>query len=199
MAALLLQEIATRKATEDAMQGLTETDLKSGQNLIDSMVLDKPDVHALDVDAQGVVLVTCGICQRIGPIFKNYTQTSLLNLNPHIITIALNGGALLLANDSPLSRGLREDRVIIEHIRQASRGNGMKTAALLAHAPCAATEPYRFSLLKVIDLLVKAKARLKWELVGMKAACFLGMPGGNTYFVSQKKWDAWVASQGPAL
>ena len=174
------------------MHGLTETDLKSSQNLLDAMVLDQPNIHALDVDSQGVVLVTCGICKHVGPIFKNHPRTGLLNRNPHILTIALNGGAILLPTNSPLSQGLHEDRVIIEHIRQASRGKGMKTVALLAHIPCLAAEPYHLSLIKVIDLLVKAKARLKWELVGMKAACFLGMPGGTTYFVSQRRWERWA-------
>lgn len=115
----------------------------------------------------------------------------LLSGDRRIHEFKLNGGALLIAKNSPLTH-LGEDRVLIEHIRSASRMKKIHTVVLFAHAPCGMAGMFGLDLKQVLDNLIDAKLRLKSELVGVKVVCFvhIARPDGvrRTYFISAAKW-----------
>lgn len=176
----------------EAMMTLPESVLLQVQRLRDNLLLDEVDGHALDIAQRDAVLVTCSCCPDAGGIFRGHpSMRGHAGPARRFQTISLNGGPLLVAKESPLNHSLHEDRVIIEHLRQTGRLDNFGVIALLSHLPCLAVQD---PILRVIDQLVRAKVRLKWELVGMKAACFLhvddGTENGHLYFVSQDRWEA---------
>jgi len=170
---------------------LTESDALQIQKLQENSLLEEADMHILDVEQRGAVLVTCACCPPVHDIFRGVGGLHGPSLGEsRFWKLSLNGGPLLIPNESQMNRALHEDRTLIEHLRSASRIDDIGVVALLAHVPCA-VNPY--PLLRTLDLLIRAKARLKWELVGMKAACFLHVDraneGSRTYFLSQDKWE----------
>lgn len=94
-------------------------------------------------------------------------------------TVALNGGALLLAKDSPLLRpGLLEDKMILEHLREGIKLKGLDqngerpTVALYTHFPCGAAGLHNLNTTEQVRLVAEAKDRLKliqpnWRVICM--------------------------------
>ncbi|MFA6161628.1 MAG: hypothetical protein WC766_05705 [Patescibacteria group bacterium] len=170
---------------------LSAEDLEIKNALKGKGILEDVNHHKIDL-ANGVILTACADGDQMPDIFKHVTQSCCVHRSdPRIHTIALNGGALLIPRNSPVTQ-LGEDRVIIEHIRAACKLKKIFTVALYAHAPCGMAGYYDLDLMHVLELLVQAKERIKTELVGTKAVCFvhIAKPDGrrNTYFLSAAKW-----------
>lgn len=181
------------------MGTLTRADHAIKMRLRKAGVLGDLDGNRLDL-RQGVIMVTCADGDQLYDIFAHKALAVMQQRSDaRIHTLALNGGALLLAEDSPLSRTNNEGTVLMEHIRGAMKLKGMRTVALYAHAPCgAATKmvhpPLRLD--QVVALLIRAKTRVKSLGDGIKVACFLHVDNGTgkrTYHVSRDAWTSWAA------
>ncbi|MEK9183358.1 MAG: hypothetical protein AAB849_02515, partial [Patescibacteria group bacterium] len=125
-------------------------------------------------DPAGVVVVACGDGHRLPEIVtfhRRLAETNGGDATPngcctHFVT--LNGGALLLATESPVAnQGLQEDRVVYNHIRAAISlkrldTNGARPTVLLyTHAPCGAAAIHHLDLVEQMELVTGAKIRLK--------------------------------------
>lgn len=173
------------------MGALSAQDLEICLSLKQKGLLERVDDHLIDL-ANGIILTTCADGDQMPDIFTHVAKSCCVHRSdPRIHTIALNGGALLIPHYSPVTH-LGEDRVLIEHIRAACQLKKIFTVALYAHAPCGMAGFYDLNLNQVLELLVQAKERIKTELVGTKAVCFvhIAKPDGrrNTYFLSTAKW-----------
>lgn len=152
--------------------------------------------HLLD-QGNGVIMVTCSDGDQMPDIFSfQEKMRGDHRKNPRIHTIALNGGALLIGENSPLKSD-GEDRVMLKHIKQAIELKGITTIALYVHAPCGAAGLCRLDMRQVLDLLMEAKRRIKTEMPGVTVACFCHVDNGKkrTYFVSRERYEEWKQRQ----
>lgn len=159
-------------------------------------VLRDADGHRLD-QTSGVIVVACADGDQMPDLFRFQSAMSEGHRqDPRIHTIALNGGALLIPESSPIAM-VGEDRVILEHVRGAQTLKGISTVALYAHAPCGMAYGAALSFEAVIGLLMRAKTRVKEAVPGLKVACFCHVDKGDgnrrTYFVSRDAHEQWRA------
>lgn len=152
-------------------------------------LLKDVDAHRINL-TDGAILVTCADGDQLPDIFGNFSEACLAHrATPRVHVLGLNGGALLLPRDTPLNTANREDLVLLSHIRTAIKLKNIRTVALYAHAPCGAAGLAKLSLLEVVNMLAKAKARVKEEIPESKVACFMHVDRGaeegkRTYFIS---------------
>lgn len=153
------------------------------------------DVNANRIDMKnGVILVSCSDGDQMPDIFTHHAALCGTQRDgPRIHTLGLNGGALLLHPDSPLSRD-GEWRILHKHIADAERLKDIHAVALYAHAPCGAAGLCGMSLLDVVQWLLAGKVFLENALASVACHAFLHIDRGNderrTYFVSRARWLA---------
>ena len=164
-------------------------------------VLVPVEGHRLDL-GRGVIMVTCPDCDQRADLFNH--QEAVFReqgLDPRIHALGLNGGALLVAEESPLNDELGEDRVLIAHMKGARQLKGINTVALYSHIPCGAAGLANLSSEEVVDFLVLGKRRVRAEIPEAKVACFLHVDKGEgnkrTYFVSYEAWRTWHDERKP--
>lgn len=155
------------------------------------------DVASKELDlSNGVIIVPCADGDQMPDLFTyELGLFADLGIPPRVHEIALNGGALLIPKDSQVRREGSEDRVLLQHLKDAQTLKGIDLVMLYAHAPCGAAALGGLDLKSVVALLVAAKARIKSEIPTLKVAAFLHMDWGEgkkrTYFVSREKWEGW--------
>ncbi len=177
---------------------LTSEDMLVYGMLRDARVLQPVAAHELD-ERQGVILVSCGDGDHFTDIFTNHQRINVVHREAsRIHSLSLNGGALLIAEGSPLNGEFRKDLILINDIQVARDLKDIHTVALYVHRPCGAAQMAGLDFLTTIDLLMNAKARLKVELSNtppLKLACFLHIAFADgskkTYFVSREHWLVW--------
>ncbi|MDP3963112.1 MAG: hypothetical protein Q8Q39_01310 [bacterium] len=180
------------------MGKISASDFKSIVELRKFGVLADVDPHRLP-QKEGVIATPCADGDQMIDVFTRqveYAAQAGHAPRPHML--ALNGGALLIAEDSPLNKKLREDLVYIEHIKGGIMLKGMRTIVLYTHAPCGAAGLVKLSFVECIELLIKAKARISSEIPDAKVVCFChidretdGKHKKNTYFVDEERWAEW--------
>lgn len=146
--------------------------------------------------SEGVIIVPCADGDQMPDLFTyELGLFAELGIPPRVHEIALNGGALLIPQDSPVRREGAEDRVILQHLRDAQALKGIDLVMLYAHAPCGAAGLAGLDLRGVVKLLMAAKTRIKEEIPSLKVAVFIHMDWGDgkkrTYFVSRDRWENW--------
>lgn len=183
------------------MVQLTDIDRAVAEQLRKAQVLLDVFPSQLEL-ARGVIMVACADGDQMPDLFA--FETGLFraaDVPPRIHELALNGGALLIAKDSPVRRAGAEDEVLLRHIADGRTLKEIGSVMLYAHAPCGAAALARLDLRGVIALLMEAKTRIKQELADLKVACFLHVDWGDrkrTYFVSRGAWDKWQAENATA-
>lgn len=160
-------------------------------------VLRKVRPHLVD-ESNGAILVTCADGDQMEDLFSYHRKISLHHREthrPHLLS--LNGGAKLIAPDSPLRRG-SEDTIILEHLKDARRMKEIETVVLYAHAPCGAAYAKQLSFYRVLELLFSGRARVEQVMPGIKVTCFCHVDYGDgkkhTYFASRTTWLLWKAA-----
>ena len=138
-------------------------------------------------------MVTCSDGDQFGDVFTHHAKQvcSLHREDSRIHTLALNGGAKLIAEGSPLLTS-GEDEVLLRHIGVAIKLMGIETVVLYAHAPCGAAYSRGLSFEQVLDILFQGKDRVRKTYPGVKVACFCHIDDGDkkrTYFVSRDAWN----------
>ncbi|MBI5229702.1 MAG: hypothetical protein HY981_00110 [Candidatus Magasanikbacteria bacterium] len=152
--------------------------------------------------SHGVILVTCADGDQMGDIF-----TLQSGMTDRIHTLALNGGGLLLPLNSPANtivaiaasgRFIRVGDVYMDQIKAGMTLKVIKTVALHVHFPCGIAQLYNIPPLRLIDLLVQAKTRIKDECANIKVAAYVHIAWPDcrkrTYFISRDKWSAYCNS-----
>ncbi|MDO8557802.1 MAG: hypothetical protein Q7S09_01250 [bacterium] len=178
------------------MAKISEKDLK------DIVVMRKFGV-LVDVDPQrmrqedGVICVTCADGDQMPDVFQQQVKFALeAGFKPRPHQLSLNGGALLIPEESPLNKELREDATLLAHIRGGIKLKGIRTIVLYIHAPCGAAGLAGLTFKESIDLLIKAKDRIKKEILDVRVACFCHVDREHgtghkkrTYFVDEERWE----------
>lgn len=116
-------------------------------------------------------------------------------------TLALNGGALLLAPDSTaINIHAPEDAVLLHHLQQAVRIKHLDepTVALYAHVPCGAATACGFNIVDQMKLTTQAKRRIKEIHPAWKVMCLMYVDYGNgrgcrSYIFSIREFEDWYA------
>lgn len=164
-------------------------------------VLCDVDTHRLDAK-NGVILVACGDGDQFHDLF-GYKASILApqqnDVPPRIHPLTLNGGALLIPEESPFNAEIPYDQVLLRNIDGAMNLKGIRTVAVYVHAPCGMARTANLDIADVIRLLVSAKRRIRRELErpGLHVAAFCHvdwLEGKRTYFVSGDAWDIWKES-----
>jgi hypothetical protein len=179
--------------------GLTPFDQEYLGHLRSAGVLQ--ELRAEKIPAQdGTVLIPCSDGDRLPDILVHHWNICNGHGGKFCHHVqALNGGALLIPIRSPV-RGhpdLREDRVLLRHMRQGCEIKGVATVVLYGHAPCAAAYLANLNILQVIQLLINAKKRVRKELSGVarEVLCFFHVDYNNnrkrSYYLERPAWESW--------
>lgn len=160
-------------------------------------VLQDVEGHRLD-QSNGIILVSCSDGDQMPDIWQY--QNGIMQsqrTSPRIQPLNLNGGALLIPEESPLNKEVHEDLVYLKHIREAMGMKGMYTVVLYAHGPCGAAGLAGLTLIEVLGLLKQAGRRVREAFPNAQVVCFFHADKGGTkrtYFVSAK-WFEWLAQR----
>ena len=177
------------------------------------------EVRAPEFDlSDGMILATCADGAQFDDLYghlrKVCHQRGLDQARIH--ALGLNGGALQIAEESPLNDQLGEDRVYMAHIAGGRVLKGFHTVVLMAHSPCGAAGLANITLEQEIDYLMLAKQRIRTEsdaqttalaqkfgktidIPPVKVICLFHVDYGNgrrTYHVSKEAWSSWYAERG---
>lgn len=179
---------------------INDQDRELVESLKTRKILLPVEGHRLDL-SRGIIMVSCPDCDQRPDMFKFKEDVFRdRGLDPRIHPLLLNGGALLIPEESPLNDEDKEDRVLLKQIRQTRELKGINTVALYTHMPCGAAGLAKLSSEEVIDFLMLGKLRVRQEVIGSKVACFLHVDKGEkkkTYFVSLEAWWSWFIERKP--
>ena len=157
-------------------------------------VLEPIDMGRLG-QVEGMVVV-CADPGRFPDIYRHHRTVASSVVAP----LALFGGALLIAEDSPLNEGWREDLTILRHIKLGKSLLGLEHVSLYGHWPCKAAAGVNLSLREAANLVVKAKYRLLKEIPGIRLTCLFHIDYRphreemKSYFFNRHAWETWHAS-----
>lgn len=143
------------------------------------------------------IIVPCSDGHQMRDLFwTHYGKLESKRNGPILHPIALNGGALLIPESSPMNRMYREDLVILSHLQAAITMKNVKTVVLYTHCPCGAAYHHGLNLRQVMALLMEAKNRTRACLPGIDVLCYCHIDYGGgrrrTYFVNRKKWEDFI-------
>lgn len=160
-------------------------------------VLLEVKAHLID-ESSGTIMVTCADGDQMTDVYRHHEGVCIHHRSdPRIHLFSLNGGAKLIAENSPLQMG-GEDEILLKHMQFARVKKDIETVVLYAHAPCGAAYDHDLSFSDVLELLFAGKDRVKRTLPGIKVACFCHVDYGDgkkrTYFVSRDAWLVWKKS-----
>ncbi|MBI5230079.1 MAG: hypothetical protein HY981_02145 [Candidatus Magasanikbacteria bacterium] len=180
------------------MAHITDEEIKFLEQFRSEGVLE--DINTKRVDAsRGAILVTCADGDQMADVFQ---QTEHLSFRLH--TLSLNGGGLILPEESPAnilltppdcSKQIKLGDVFLGQIITARALKNINLIALHVHCPCGVAGAFKIGPRELIALLVAAKDRIKKSIPGIKVCAFIHIawPDGRkrTYFVSREKWRAY--------
>jgi len=173
------------------MAHLSAVDRDYLQKLREKNILADVDAHLLN-QKDGVIMIACSDGDQMPDVFKKQSELILDQCeNPRIHVLALNGGALVVPNDSPLNQEINNAEVLLKNLEGAIELKKIHTLILYAHAPCGAAGLFNLDVNSVIEALVKSKEIIKQRFTGLKVACFFHVDWGDhkrTYFISASKW-----------
>lgn len=173
---------------------LSRMELKWVRTLRNADVLRPIDEHRLR--GNHTISIVCPDCHQIGDIFDHHRR--MCGYAPH--QLALNGGALLIAQPSPLAQSATEGDVLLENLAEAIRLKNLSRVVLYAHAPCGKAASVNIGVRLTVGLLIAAKRRIKEHEplrrgagATLKLFCFVHIAypesGKKTYFVSRQDWE----------
>lgn len=153
----------------------------------------------------GVVAITCADGDQWQDINETLRLLCLCNdLPERVHMIRLNGGAALVAEDSPLVQEFREDKVIIHHAKNGMILKEIDTILDIVHFRCGATSMFNLTAHEVMRLAVAGKFRLRKETVSeqvpvVKVVCLAHVDFADRYPFGKKmlhlavsKWLQWT-------
>lgn len=172
------------------MAHLHEEDKAFLKKLRGEDILEEVEPKSLDL-SNGVIAVVCADGDQFFDYYSHIASLAKEQLGrerTHIL--ALNGAALLLANDWPD----KEEAIVLKrHISGAVDLKNIHTVLLYTHAPCGAAGVHHMDVRKILDLLTQAKENVKQIRSDIKVICLVHVDWGDgkkrTYFLSREKWE----------
>lgn len=160
-------------------------------------VLQDPVGHLLDLK-NGSILVTCSDADYFFSILCRQLKMILgQRHNARIHPLCMNGGPIRLVPNSPANKRPDEHLFYQGEILDAMKMKGIKTIALVVHAPCGKAAACNIDLLYLLKLLVQAKLIVKKMDGDVVVVCYIHVAFPNkdehTYFFSRPDWEEWIA------
>jgi len=190
---------------------LSETDAQVLQLMRNADVFTDLENHRITNDEPtGSICFTCADGHQIGDIYTRHSN--IYEEEACIHTFGLNGGALLLAPNSPLLPLIFPEGVhafLIQQIDDAMKMKGINLCAIYTHFPCGAATSARLSIMDQLGLVVSAKTFLKKRFPTLKVPLFVHVhwpyrSGDSeqpprpsmrrTYYMSGKHAEAWIVA-----
>lgn len=179
--------------------------LKMIQELLRLGIFSDVDGHQIN-SSKGVINFGCSDGDQFDDA---YSHQKKMSDNNRIHPLNLNGGALLLAPDSPAFRfsEFYQDRDVLskflrKQIYVAQERKGINTVTLGIHSPCAIAIACKIDPIEATNLIMEAKTIIKAESLEygkeLKVSCFhhldharcgTGKNKKRTHFISRKKWE----------
>ncbi len=136
------------------------------KDLRDAGVFQEINTALLENMRSGTIFIPCADGHHFGDLFTYHTQICGHKDEQLHHPLSLNGGALLIPNESPLLRredGSRrhDDAVLLENLVGAIQLKQPKAVILYAHAPCGMARLHRLSIHNECALLFTAKDRIR--------------------------------------
>lgn len=181
------------------MSAITTTDIEEVKLAREAGVLLEIEGRRI-ASSNGTIFVGCSDGDQFADLYRFHTTTCKCDEVRHH-PLLLNGGALLLSSNSPITGAKRDGRVLLRHIHVASRIKGIKTLVLYTHCPCGVAYGAKLDIFEVVRLLVEAKLRIRLRNGGrgISISCFIHVDYGNrkrTYFVDRIKATEFLKTQG---
>ncbi|MFA6447396.1 MAG: hypothetical protein WCW31_04035 [Patescibacteria group bacterium] len=180
------------------MSALSAEDRRTYDYLLSRKILKRvlPDKIPPEQARKGMIAVFCPDGDQFADVFGNIAEVCLQHMPwPRIHALTRMGGALVIPDNNPLSRG-QYGAQLVEDIFLSHSLKDIETIALYAHAPCGAAKMAKLNLAQVLDLLTRAKLQMKDEIKRLKlplnVICFVhidrGDEGKRTYFFPVGEW-----------
>lgn len=214
---ILAVSTARPRSGDFLMSQLSEADHSFLRRMRDREILRHVSAPQFDL-SEGIVLATCADGAQFDDLYGHLRKVCLdRGLDQaRIHPLGLNGGALQIAEESPLNDALGEDRVYMHHIAGARILKGYHTVVLMAHGPCGAASLAGMTLEQELDFLMLAKQRVRSEsdaqtatlaarlgkevpIPQVKVICLFHVDYGGqrrTYHVSREAWRFWYEERG---
>jgi hypothetical protein len=140
---------------------LTPVDLEFIQDLKDVSIIRK--IKMVDKGlTNGFVFCTCGDCERFPDNYRYQKKllraSDAVDFMPHML--ALNGGPLLIPEDSPLNMS-GESIVMKKQIADSLALKNLNVILLMLHAPCGAAQLTNMTLEETFRVYYKAVIYLR--------------------------------------
>ncbi|HUQ30255.1 MAG TPA: hypothetical protein VM103_01920 [Candidatus Paceibacterota bacterium] len=149
---------------------LSENEHERIRVLRDKGVLEEINCEMLDNARQGAILIPCADGHHFHDLFNHHTSIcGAQHSAPMQHPLSLNGGALLIPEESPLrhqSDGsyTPDDEVLLRHLEGAIGLKKPKAVILYAHAPCGMARLHLLSVDDEFTLLAAAKERVRTRI-----------------------------------
>lgn len=160
-------------------------------------VLCAMEGHRLD-DNRPAVIVYCAdglYADDLRGRHKALKISSGLCEQPLLQNLSWHGGALVLAQDSPLNASPDEDHVFFHQVEKAV-ALGYQAVALYAHVPCKGANACNLGFWQLMECLMAAKARVKAIGDGVVASAFLHIDPLNAEmeacYINRQRWEEWL-------
>lgn len=156
----------------------------------------------------GHIAVFCGDCDQADELIKqqeHYCRER--SAEPRIHRLSLNGGALRIAERTPIYAGDGADRVLLQDIGATLVMKGIRTVVLFGHAPCVAARMFGLNAQESVRLLLAAKRRVRATvevavprvIVACKMHVDWGGTKRNTYFLKREGVETVFANSRAAV
>ena len=174
---------------------LSEEDRKAVLELRGFNILMDVKGHLLD-QKKGIILISCADGDQFYDIFSQKAMLQKEHCGTtRIHTFSWNGGAMRLASNSPANKpGRSICRDFLDEIYDTRAMKSIDTIALYSHTPCGKARSCGLNFIRVLDLQMSAKTKIKAENQGVHVACFCHIDYGHkkrTYFISRDHWFQW--------
>lgn len=179
---------------------LPEECYKHVRNLVDcgAIVNVKEDLFRSVGDL--VIEVTCPDChQRKG--WRDYLERFFTLRHP----LMLNGGAVLIPEDSPLNIDGEEGRVFIRHIKKTIDLKKITVIILSVHAPCGVVREISMPMDQKLEFLLKAADRVRAAIPNATVVKLFHVnygqsedrekSGTKTYVLKREPFQAYINQQ----
>lgn len=192
------------------MSTLSAEDRRTYDYLLYRKILKRvlPDRIPPEQARKGMIITCCPDGDQFADTIGQISEVCLQHMPwPRIHTLTRMGGALVIPDNTPMSRG-QYGAQLVEDIFMSHRIKDIETVVLYAHAPCGAAMQANLNLAQVLELLTRAKLHMKHEIkrskLPLSVICFVHIDHGgegkrkHTYFFPIGEWQL-ITSRMPVI
>ncbi len=147
-------------------------------------------------------MIVCPDGHQLPELYEHHAKICQGEEEPMHHPLALNGGAMLLAQESPLliqkdGTYVPDGEVLLRHLEMAIKLKQPQAVILYAHAPCGMARTHGLTIDQQVDLLIRGKRRVREyvEPLGIRDVrawlhiCY-EPDRRRTYHVERRTWES---------